>query len=660
ATGEKCPPVCCKVAFPPCPECPCISNLACDPLGAGPEVALAWTLAPECADATFRFTVDGNTVTPSAQTPTSARVKVDPPCGTHTICVIAILPDGTECPPVCCRVEFAPCPECPCILDLVCDPMADVVFLGWTLAAGCEDVTYAFTLDGSPVVPEPGSATPTTAKIKVVPYCGTHRICVIAILPDGTKCPEVCCTVNLPACPECPCASNLRCDVIGAGPEVALVWDLDPRCADATFKFTVDGDTVPASAQTPTSARVKVDPPCGTHTICVIAILPDGTECDPVCCRVELSPCPECPCIADLVCDPMADAVALAWTLVAGCEDATLEFTVDGNPVVPEPGSATPTTAEIKIVPYCGSHRICVTAILADGTKCPPVCCTVNLAPCPECPCIENLACDPVAGANEVVVAWALAAQCADATFEFTLDANPVAPISQTPTMARIKIEPYCGTHRICVVAILPDGTRCDPVCCTVELPPCPECPCASNLRCDVLGAGPEVVLVWDLAPQCADATFEFTVDAAPVVPISQAPTTARIKVDPPCGTRRICVIVILPDGTKCPPVCCTVELEECPDITFIRADTDGNGMMTIGDGVQILERLFADRPAFGSNCDKTGDFDDDGILTIGDAISVFNLLFASGRDPNPPYPGCGGDSTPDLLTCEGPVPACP
>ncbi|MBN1421291.1 MAG: hypothetical protein JXP34_21130 [Planctomycetes bacterium] len=108
-------------------------------------------------------------------------------------------------------------------------------------------------------------------------------------------------------------------------------------------------------------------------------------------------------------------------------------------------------------------------------------------------------------------------------------------------------------------------------------------------------------------------------------------------------------------------PACTTTSCPGCTtEVRFIRGDTDGNGTMTIGDGVQILERLFVNRPAFGSNCEKTGDPDDNGVLTIGDAVAIFNLLFASGADPKPPYPACGTDPTDDALPCDGPVAACP
>ncbi|MBN1422739.1 MAG: DNRLRE domain-containing protein [Planctomycetes bacterium] len=85
----------------------------------------------------------------------------------------------------------------------------------------------------------------------------------------------------------------------------------------------------------------------------------------------------------------------------------------------------------------------------------------------------------------------------------------------------------------------------------------------------------------------------------------------------------------------------------------FIHGDTDGNGQYTIGDGVQILERLFANRTAFTSDCEETGDVDGNGILTIGDAVWLFNYLFAEGelkKRPAPPADTCG--TAPILIGC--------
>jgi len=86
------------------------------------------------------------------------------------------------------------------------------------------------------------------------------------------------------------------------------------------------------------------------------------------------------------------------------------------------------------------------------------------------------------------------------------------------------------------------------------------------------------------------------------------------------------------------------------PPITFIRGDTDGNGQYILNDGIQILERLFAGRVAFASDCDETGDVDGNGSFTIGDPISLFNYLFAGGAEPAPPGATCG--PAPILIGC--------
>jgi len=122
----------------------------------------------------------------------------------------------------------------------------------------------------------------------------------------------------------------------------------------------------------------------------------------------------------------------------------------------------------------------------------------------------------------------------------------------------------------------------------------------------------------------------------------------------PGCGAGEGSIVCI--QWPACTLVRCTGE----PPRKFIRGDTDGDGRYIISDGIQILDRLFSGRQAFGSNCDDTGDFDDSGALDLGDAISVFNFLFAQGREPKAPYPGCGEDPTADDLPCAGPNPACP
>ncbi|MBN1420644.1 MAG: IPT/TIG domain-containing protein [Planctomycetes bacterium] len=97
-------------------------------------------------------------------------------------------------------------------------------------------------------------------------------------------------------------------------------------------------------------------------------------------------------------------------------------------------------------------------------------------------------------------------------------------------------------------------------------------------------------------------------------------------------------------------------------DVLFIRGDADGSGGFTVGDAIQILERLFSGRTALDSNCEDTGDLDDTGVFTIGDAVYLLSYLFADGPEPPAPFPGCGADPTPETsLGCEAyPVGNCP
>ena len=49
----------------------------------------------------------------------------------------------------------------------------------------------------------------------------------------------------------------------------------------------------------------------------------------------------------------------------------------------------------------------------------------------------------------------------------------------------------------------------------------------------------------------------------------------------------------------------------------------------------------------------------DDGLVDISDAIYLLTSLFSMGPDPEPPFPGCGGDPTGDGLDCAS-FPLCP
>lgn len=82
----------------------------------------------------------------------------------------------------------------------------------------------------------------------------------------------------------------------------------------------------------------------------------------------------------------------------------------------------------------------------------------------------------------------------------------------------------------------------------------------------------------------------------------------------------------------------------------FIRGDANASGGFENGDALAILDRVFLGIPLA---CNDAGDFNDDGNLTLLDATSLLNWLFQGGSPPDPPYPECGEDPTPnDFLDC--------
>ena len=82
----------------------------------------------------------------------------------------------------------------------------------------------------------------------------------------------------------------------------------------------------------------------------------------------------------------------------------------------------------------------------------------------------------------------------------------------------------------------------------------------------------------------------------------------------------------------------------------FVRGDADSSGQIRLTDAVAILIRLFLGGEPF--DCDDAADVNDSGTVDITDAVYLLNHLFAGGPEPNPPFPACGTDPTPDGLTC--------
>jgi hypothetical protein len=83
----------------------------------------------------------------------------------------------------------------------------------------------------------------------------------------------------------------------------------------------------------------------------------------------------------------------------------------------------------------------------------------------------------------------------------------------------------------------------------------------------------------------------------------------------------------------------------------FLRADSNGDGLVNISDAITTLSYLFTGgkKPP----CLAAADADDSGSLVITDGIFTLNFLFLGGRSPPAPHPSCGEDPTADGLGCE-------
>ncbi len=82
----------------------------------------------------------------------------------------------------------------------------------------------------------------------------------------------------------------------------------------------------------------------------------------------------------------------------------------------------------------------------------------------------------------------------------------------------------------------------------------------------------------------------------------------------------------------------------------FLRGDVNQDTAVDITDAVAILEYLFL---GFPTNCLSALDANDDGGANIADVGYMLAYLFTSGADPAAPFPLCGGEPTPDSLTCD-------
>ncbi len=81
----------------------------------------------------------------------------------------------------------------------------------------------------------------------------------------------------------------------------------------------------------------------------------------------------------------------------------------------------------------------------------------------------------------------------------------------------------------------------------------------------------------------------------------------------------------------------------------FVRSDCNADGLIDLGDAIQLLNHLFDSAPI---SCSDACDGNDDGLIDIADAIHNLSYLFTFGPAPTAPFPDCGNDPTDDFLDC--------
>ncbi len=93
------------------------------------------------------------------------------------------------------------------------------------------------------------------------------------------------------------------------------------------------------------------------------------------------------------------------------------------------------------------------------------------------------------------------------------------------------------------------------------------------------------------------------------------------------------------------------VEGEYFIESTFLRGDTNDDGVRDLSDAVATLSELFTG--AESSTCPRAQDVNDDGLIDISDPIGLLAFLFIVGLAPPIPFLECGKDPTGGELPCD-------
>ncbi len=100
----------------------------------------------------------------------------------------------------------------------------------------------------------------------------------------------------------------------------------------------------------------------------------------------------------------------------------------------------------------------------------------------------------------------------------------------------------------------------------------------------------------------------------------------------------------------KGPPIIIDSQTIELDADDHIRGDCNVDGIVNLGDALDLLGALFAGLES--STCQSACDGNDDGKLNLADGVYLISHAMMLGPPPMGPYPDCGADPTMDDLNC--------
>ena len=489
------------------------------------------------------------------------------------------------------------------ITNMTCDAnCTDTSTVNWTNGGAYDSINVY--INGAFETTLAGSASTYSAN----PINGIRDICLEPVI-GSTVGAQTCCT----AFGLTPPPVNVSCDRISGTTDVAVAW-INPVTYNAVEVYVAGAFFASLSG---TTENILV-PGAGTNEICVRGLLANCWS-DLECCTGgggTASP------ITNMTCDAnCTDTSTVNWTN-GGAYDS-INVYINGTFETTLAGSASTYSAN----PINGIRDICLEPVIGS-TAGPQTCCTAfGLTPPPV-----NVVCDPLASTSDVFVAWDL--PIAYDGIEIWVNGAFFTSLSGTATTFTVA----AGVGQdICVRGLIANCWS-DLVCCDNTGTP----PGVGSINCDPNEPASQVVVVW--TPPIVYDTVEISLNGLVVQTISGT-ASPFVTVTGVTGIREICVTGII-GGIATEPACCTVDLGSGPE-TFIRGDTNHDGIFNIADAIQALGELFSGVPSLG--CPDANDANDDGNVDIGDAIGILTTLFSGGSIPAP-HPGCGPDPTADAL----------